>query len=192
MIKLIKRVILILIAFVLVYSGVVSYLIYSGTQMVPEQEADTMIILGAKVWGDQNNPRVSPVLKERLDAGIIYLNANQNTLVIVSGGQGDDEPISEAEMMARYLIENGIVESRIIKEDQSESTQENLLFSKDKKELGKTVVVSSDYHVYRALLFASRLKIEDVSGLPAESKTSVKNSNFIREFVALSYYLVTP
>ena len=71
MIKLIKRVILILIAFVLVYSGVVSYLIYSGTQMVPEQEADTMIILGAKVWGDQNNPRVSPVLKERLDAGII-------------------------------------------------------------------------------------------------------------------------
>lgn len=74
--------------------------------------------------------RVSLTLKLRLDAALEYLEHSPNTAVIVSGGKGDGENISEAEAMKRYLVSHGVDEGRIITEDKSTSTWENFKFSK--------------------------------------------------------------
>ena len=68
-------------------------------------------------------------LARRLDAALAYLEENPKAYVVVSGGQGAGEDISEAEAMRRYLAARGIEESRILMEDKSMSTLENFLFS---------------------------------------------------------------
>lgn len=102
------------------------------------------VILGAGLNGDQ----ISERLKIRLDTALLYLKEN-HIPIIVSGGQGEDELISEAEAMKRYLIDNGIESDRILLEDKSTSTYENLLFSKNtmKLENPKIALVTSDYHM---------------------------------------------
>ena len=85
------------------------------------------IILGAKV---KENGVASLALQYRLDAAVEYLKQYPHVQVIVSGGQGKDEPMSEATFMYTYLVEAGIEENRILQEDDSTSTYENLQFSK--------------------------------------------------------------
>ena len=87
---------------------------------------DYIIVLGAQVRKD--GP--SPVLKYRLDKAVEYLNENPDTVCIVSGGQGSNEPWSEAEGMARYLQEKGIDTARILPEDKSQTTEQNITNSK--------------------------------------------------------------
>ncbi|WP_249646204.1 YdcF family protein, partial [Lysinibacillus sp. D3C2_S12] len=90
--------------------------------------ADYMIILGAKVKPG-GVPSLS--LKSRLEVAVQYLTIYPHVKVIVSGGQGPDEDRTEASVMKDYLEPNGIEASRIIIEDQSTSTYENLVFSKE-------------------------------------------------------------
>ena len=108
---------------------------------------DVLIVLGCAVRGE----RVSLTLKLRLDAALEYLEHSPNTAVIVSGGKGDGESISEAEAMKRYLVSHGIDEGRIIKEDKSASTWENFKFSKDildRRFPGASVAfVTTNFHV---------------------------------------------
>jgi len=117
----------------------------------PEPDADYIVVLGAAVYGE--TPSIT--LEHRLEGAARYLTANPRTKAVVSGGQGAGEDISEAECMRRYLIAHGIAEERILLEDMSTSTRENLAFSKAiiKTDGGKTdriVLVSSAYHLYRA------------------------------------------
>ncbi|MCC8045405.1 MAG: YdcF family protein [Clostridiales bacterium] len=94
---------------------------------VPQQDLDYVIVLGAQVRGTK--PSLS--LLKRLERAAEYAEENPDTVLILSGGQGPDEGISEAECMYRYLTEAGISEDRLIREDASTSTRENLVFSSE-------------------------------------------------------------
>ncbi|MCD7885036.1 MAG: YdcF family protein [Lachnospiraceae bacterium] len=99
--------------------------IVSAMHAVPQQNLDYVIVLGAQVRGE----KPSRALLKRLERAAEYADENPDTLLILSGGQGPDEGISEAECMYRYLVEAGVSEDRLIREDASTSTRENLLFS---------------------------------------------------------------
>ncbi|MGB8454164.1 MAG: YdcF family protein [Anaerocolumna sp.] len=106
-------------------------------------------------------------------------------LIAVSGGQGED--ISEAKAMEEYLISKGINAQRILKEDQSTNTHQNLLFSKTLMEKGNpsTVIVTSRFHVFRAMGIAGKLGITKAEGLGAPTDDIMTLSYYVREFFAV-------
>ncbi|MGX7024052.1 YdcF family protein [Vagococcus hydrophili] len=150
-----------------------------------------MLILGAQVKGKtKEDAYPSVVLRERLDTAAAYLEEYPEAVVIVCGGQGADEPDSEANVMKNYLIKQGIPKNKIIMEDTSTRTKENILNAQKKQPLNNTVIVTSDFHVFRAKLLAKRLGIESVSGLPAVSNNSAIFKSYTREIIALAYGLL--
>ena len=140
---------------------------------------DYIIVLGAQVRED--GPSV--VLRYRLDAAIEYLNENPNTICIVSGGQGFNEPFSEADGMADYLIENGIEKSRILLEDESTNTLENIRNSKALMDSSYNGVgiVTNNFHVFRAVQLAKAQGLENVCGIAADSSKIYLPNNVLRE-----------
>ena len=129
-----------------------------AARSVPEA-ADAAIVLGAGVRGTV--PSLS--LQCRLDAALAYAEQYPEIPVVLSGGQGSGEQISEAECMRRYLTEHGVSEERLLLEDRSESTEENLRFSKQiltehgfSAEEMTIAVISNDFHLCRAELLAER------------------------------------
>ncbi|MBM7690411.1 uncharacterized SAM-binding protein YcdF (DUF218 family) [Enterococcus ureilyticus] len=175
----------------IIYAGFVLFLIFSGTKDQPTTKPDTVLILGAQVKGtSKNNAYPSTVLKERLDAAIPYLKKYPKATVIVCGGQGSDEPDSEANVMAEYLRSNGISQKQILIEDTSTRTKENIQNAQKKQALGNTVIVTSDFHMYRSKLLAKRLGISEISGLPSVSKSSATFKTYVREICALGYGLL--
>ncbi|WLR51739.1 YdcF family protein [Bacillus tianshenii] len=149
----------------------------------PKKDAAYLIVLGAKVNGEQ----MSHVLTNRAKAAVAYLQENPDTKVIATGGQGKGEDITEAEAVSRYLIKQGIDEKRIIKEERSTSTYENLTFAKAfmKEEDNEVVIVSNDFHVYRALKIANRLDIE-AEPLAAETPLIARPQLYVREYAAVA------
>ncbi|WP_341300753.1 YdcF family protein [Lysinibacillus sp. FSL H8-0500] len=145
--------------------------------------ADYMIILGAKVKPG-GVPSLS--LKSRLEVAVQYLMNYPHVKVVVSGGQGPDEDRTEASVMQEYLEQNGIETTRIIVEDQSTSTFENLAFSKEllPKETKKITIVSNDFHLKRATYLAQSLDFE-VDAVAAETPKSVESKLRLRERAAL-------
>ena len=143
------------------------------------QNLDYIIVLGAQVR--ENGPSV--VLQYRLDAAIDYLNKNPDTICIVSGGQGVNEPFSEAEGMAKYLLENGIEKDRILLEDESRNTVQNIQNSKDiMEELYNGVgIVTNNFHVFRAVQLAKAQGLKCVSGIAADSNVLYLPNNMLRE-----------
>lgn len=176
----------------LISFAAVEYNVVKEWEAPKSVSGDYAIILGAGLKGDK--PSVS--LDSRLQMAAEYLKQNQDIKVIVSGGQGKDEKISEAEAMKRYLISKGIEEERIIKEDKSTSTRENLLFSKKLLDgLGDSaaqgiIVITSDYHVYRTKAIADSIGME-VSVLSSVTPFYVRLNGSIREYFAVvSTYLI--
>lgn len=114
------------------------------------------IVLGAKVK-EGNIPSLS--LRYRLEATLAYASDNPDVQFVLSGGKGLDEDIEEAIFMKNFLMENGVAENRLIVEDRSTSTYENLLFSKQllPDEVDSVTIITSDYHLYRAKLLARKL-----------------------------------
>ncbi|EOL42872.1 YdcF family protein [Enterococcus caccae] len=189
--KWVKRMMLIIIGLGIVYTGLIFCLILSGTKNQPTKKPDSVLILGAQVKGSsKDNAYPSTVLKERLDAAIPYLKEHPKAIAIVCGGQGSDEPDSEANVMAEYLRANGLSQEQILIEDTSTRTKENIQNAQKKQKLGNTVIVTSDFHMYRAKLLAKRLGISDISGLPSVSKSSAVFKTYIREIFALGYGLI--
>ena len=157
-----------------------------------DTEADYLVVLGAKVRGD--GPSVS--LWDRIDAAYDYLSAHPNTIAVVSGGQGEDEPMSEAQCMFEELTAMGIDRNRIWLEDKATSTQENIRFSLDliEKKTGtrpqKLWVVSSEYHLCRAGMMTRDCGVEFV-GIPAKtSRFSQKINHFLREIAGVWHYII--
>lgn len=140
---------------------------------------DYIIVLGAQVKED--GPSI--VLQYRLDKAISYLSDNPTTRCIVSGGQGDNEPFSEAEGMYNYLVANGVDSERIILEDQSTSTVENIRNSKALlNDLYNSVgIVTNDFHVFRAVRIAKVQGLKNISGIAAESNAFYLPNNVLRE-----------
>lgn len=156
--------------------------IISGMTAGKQESVDYVIVLGAQVRGT----RVSQALKQRLDCAVEYLQIHEDTVAIVSGGQGPGEDISEAEAMEAYLCEAGISSERIWKEDQSKSTEENIRFSKAMMEdvdadIG---IISNDFHVFRAVHIAKAQGVETV-GIPAPSSIGMYPHFMMREAFAL-------
>lgn len=168
-------------SFILI-EGFLVYNIGNHQSVESLEEVDYMIVLGAGLRGED----VSPTLKARLDQAIAYYKLHPKTMIIVSGGQGPDEVISEAEAMRRYLEEMGIPGESIIKEDHSTTTLENIAFSKEilrKREeaVESILIVTHDYHLLRAQMLAYFMDLESI-GLSAESSLLGRINYLIREY----------
>ena len=157
--------------------------ILSGFVQKSQNNIDYLIVLGAQL--KPSGP--SKVLQYRLDKAIEYLEKNSDTKVIVSGGQGKNEPDTEAEGMKQYLVKKGIKEDRILKEDLSASTYENLKFSSRFVNMQEDLVgiVTNDFHVFRATQIAKKAGYQNVCGIPAKSYLPLWINNMTREAVAV-------
>lgn len=171
----------------------VGFLAIEGTLIVygqskPAQGAEYMIVLGARVKGQ----KVTINLARRLDTAYQYLQKNPETTVILSGGQGSGEEISEAEAMQRYLQKKGIDPSRMILEDRSTNTDENLAFSMRKipSTDARTVIVTNDFHVYRALRIAKKKGLRNVQGAGSTTRWYTVPNMYVREAFAVLKYTV--
>ena len=158
----------------------------------PQEQVEYMVVLGAKV--NPNGPSVS--LWDRICGAYTYLEEHPDVIAILSGGQGSDEPITEAECMYRELVELGIDPKRLWIEDEATSTWENLKFTLDliEEKTGqrpeKLGVLSSEYHLFRASLFARACDVEFV-GIPARtSRVSQMINHFMREVAGVWHYLI--
>lgn len=175
-----------LILFVLILGVLYYWLgteIEKGQTPIADGSNEYLIILGAKV---KPNGTPSLSLQNRLEVAIEYLKQYEHVQVIVSGGQGDDEPTTEASVMADYLKEAGINSLRIHLEEKSTSTYENLLYSKAllPENVNEITIISNDFHLTRAKYLAKVIGLEaDV--LPAPTPNSVKSESLIRERLAL-------
>ncbi len=160
-----------------------STLISSAITYEAQPGADYLIVLGAQ-W-KANGP--SAVLRYRLDAALAYLEENPEAQVIVTGAQGPNEHISEAEGMAGYLENAGIAPERIHREDRATNTFENVKYSSAfcNPQSDKVIVVTNDFHVYRSVKLAESQGYEDVSGLAGLSNTWLLPHNVLRECLAI-------
>lgn len=152
----------------------------------PDEKPSAVVILGCQVKGE----RPSRMLRQRLDAALEYLRSEPDVPVIVSGGKGPDEGISEALCMKNYLVENGISEDRILMEDKSTNTDENLEFSfaiLDEKELSRNIVlVTNNYHQYRAQLIAESHGVEKVWSVSAKTEFRFLPTYWVREWFGIA------
>ena len=164
-----------ILAFVLVEG-----LVISGFSQKAPEGLDYLVVLGAQM--KRSGP--SRVLQYRLDEAYLYLEKNGDTRVIVSGGQGADEHIPEAQGMYDYLVGKGIAPERIIQEGQSRNTFQNLAFSGEflDKEKDRVGIVSNDFHVFRAVRIARKAGYENVYGIAAKGEPFLQPNNMMREF----------
>lgn len=151
---------------------------------------DAVIVLGAGLNGEA----ITLPLYYRLEKCIEYFNQNPNAVIVVSGGQGRNETITEALAMERYLLSKGIPENKIIKEDSSTSTYENFLLSKKlldnyfKKEY-KTVFITNDFHIYRAKELSKVVGINS-NYMHAKIQWYIVPVTYIREFLANIKFII--
>ena len=187
--KTLRRFLAMFIAMGLVYFVIIEIPIIDEASGDGDFDADYLIVLGAAVHGD--TPSLS--LVERLEAAKDYLIKHPDTVVIVSGGQGSGENVSEARAMYEWLCANGIDPVRIIMEDKASSTYENLKFSREiineLSDDATVAVVSSEYHLCRAKLIAKTLDMEIHTVAAQTTYFTVMLNYFIREAFGVTYQL---
>ena len=187
--KTLRRFLAMFLAMGLVYFVIIEIPIIDEASGDGDFDADYLIVLGAAVHGD--TPSLS--LVERLEAAKDYLIKHPDTVVIVSGGQGSGENVSEARAMYEWLCANGIDSMRIIMEDKASSTYENLKFSREiineLSDDATVAVVSSEYHLCRAKLIAKTLGMEIHTVAAQTTYFTVMLNYFIREAFGVTYQL---
>lgn len=162
----------------------VEVLVLCAMVSMPQKKAKYIIILGAQIRGKE----ITGSLKRRLDKGLLYLQRNPETVCIVSGGKGKGEAISEAEAMADYLKKKGVDETRILMEDKSTTTLENLMFCRlvvDDIEKDKIGIISNNFHIYRAMKMAKRIGYKKIFAIPASTNMILFPNYMVREFFAV-------
>ncbi len=158
----------------------------------PKFNKDYLIVLGS---GLLNGKTVTPLLAGRIDAALAFANQQQartgkQPLLIMSGGQGQDEKMPEAVAMENYALSQGVPKAEIITEENSKTTLQNLQFSKnlmDERSQGEpnqSAFVSNDYHIFRAGLFAKKVGLNS-DGIGSRTARYFLPNAFIREFVAI-------
>ena len=157
--------------------------IFRGMTWSGSENLDYVVILGAQVKGTVP----SRALKKRLQKALEYAQKNQDTILILSGGQGSGEEITEAECMRQYLVDCGIGEERLILEETSTDTKENLEFSNRLTGCAdaRTGVLSNNFHVYRAVKLAQKLGYRQAEGIAAPSDPVMQVHYVVREVFAL-------
>lgn len=187
-------------------------LIFGRVPAVAEPALDYVIVLGSKVHPDGT---VSKTLKLRLDKAIEYAGQNPETLFILSGAKGENEPCTEAAAMKQYFLEQGVEEDRILLEEQSFSTVENLAysklvierqeallkqqqellrapkspeFSKEPEPVARPIrvgILTSNFHLCRANFIAKKQKYENTYGIASESDKVLLVHFALRDGIAL-------
>lgn len=180
---------------ILVFAGLFGAVIYGSYDHIRD-DPQVMVILGCRVM-PEGHPSI--LLQDRLDTALDYWEEHQDITIVTSGGQGSNEPTSEARCMADYLMEGGVPEDQILLEDQSHNTKENFLYSKELLadegiDVGETdvLVVSNGFHLTRARMLAERFGYGEVSTLAAPtSHIPSRIQMYIREPLALvkSFFL---
>ncbi len=169
----------------IILAAVISAFMISAANSPPKGDT-TVIILGCKVKGESP----SLMLLQRIMTAKRYLENNPSSLCVVSGGQGEDELISEAECMKRVLMENGISEDRIIMEELSTSTDENIRFSIEKMRErginGSVTIVTNEFHQLRAQMIAEGYGLECFS-LSAPTAKYLLPTYWLREWFGVCY-----
>ena len=179
-------------AFYVITFVVMCIAIYINARSVPEGGHDAVIILGA---GLVRLDQIPVVLRQRLDVALIYLNENPNSVAVVTGGLGAQATITEAYAMGSYLIERGIAPERVIFEDWSTSTQENLGYARqllDSHFGGQeytVVVVTNDFHLPRARILAWQAGLTAV-GKAAPTQRHTIPRYYSREHGALLWHII--
>lgn len=157
----------------------------AAASKTPAENA-TVVVLGCRAYGT----RPSIMLASRLDAAYEYLVLHPESMCIVSGGQGEDESVSEAECMYLYLVEKGIAPERIFQEAESTSTRENLEFSKALIEAeglnNEIAIVTNEYHQYRASMIADTLYPE-YGAISAQTPLWLYPTYYVRELYGILY-----
>lgn len=183
---------------VLFFAGVVWAVVLTGLMIygtgvgkLQPPEGATVVVLGSKVSGTVP----SADLRVRIDTAAAYLKEHPQSKCVVSGGQGVHELVTEAFVMKKNLVGNGIDASRILTEDASASTQENLSNSQaliEKNGLNPVMaIVTDDYHQYRAGRIAAGLKITSYP-VCAPTPWYIFSSCYARELLALTKFLIFP
>lgn len=158
-----------------------------------KRNKDYLIVLGAGLSGD----KVTPLLAGRIDKAIEFYNSQKEKgvkapKIIMSGGQGPDEVVSEALAMKNYALEMNIPKEDILLEDKSTNTKENLKFSTDlikndsEKNNPKVLFFTTNYHVLRAGILARSLGL-NYNGLGSKNKFYYYVSAIIREYIGIIY-----
>jgi len=160
----------------------------SGRTNSVTYKEDAIIVLGAAVHGEE----VSRILASRLDTALQYHAYNPKAYIVVSGGQGQGETISEAAAMAKYLENRGVDPSKILLEPRATSTYENFMFSKQilDKQLGneyQTAYITNHFHVYRAGRIAKNAGVR-AAHLSAENTLITLIPDYLREGMAIGFY----
>ena len=137
--------------------------------MKTRSDLDYIIVLGAHV----NGTKLTLALLERVRRALLYLEENPGTKAVLSGGRGDGEQISEAEAMYRYLTDHGISPERLIKEERSTNTKENLDFSL--RLIGSTDysigIVTNNFHVFRGVAIGKKCGCRQIYPVPSRYRS---------------------
>lgn len=188
---------------------VIQFLIVVEASKKVEPGLDYVIVLGGRI---KENGKPSKALRERLDMVVDYAKDNQDTYFVLSGGRGEDEPCTEAEGMAEYLIEEGVRRDRLLVELQSRNTHQNIWYSKALIEkniqdnlgtmngnLGDNVgpvlvaeekpkrigILTSDFHLFRAMGLARKAEYREFYGISAKCDVWLYLHFAMRETLAI-------
>lgn len=176
--------------FLVSFIAVESLIIYHGNKN-DNVDVDYLVVLGAGLWGD----KPSLTLAQRLEESMKFIRNNPDTKIVLSGGMGPGETITEAEGMKRYLVDRGVNEELIIKEDKSTSTEENLKFTKellkeiDGRENISIKIVTSDFHMFRSKSIARKNGFI-AYGQPSSTHPMLIPAYYIREYMAVVKNLI--
>lgn len=187
-----KIIITMMILFICSFIIIEGILIYQGrAQECVGVDVDYVLVLGARLYGSIP----SPALEERLNKTVEYLENNPDTITIVCGGQGHNEDITEASAMEMFLVDRGIDNKAIIKEEKSTSTFENIKNARDiiketdARDNISALIITSDFHVFRSKLLAERLGFK-AYGVGAKTPEVTVLKSYIREYFAVIKSLV--
>ncbi|MEG2287285.1 MAG: YdcF family protein [Ruthenibacterium sp.] len=168
----------------------VAFIAVQGYADRVDNNEKSVIVLGAGLRGT----RVSGILARRLNAAYDYYAENPEVILVVTGGQGAQEAIPEAEAMRAYLVARGVPEEQILVENKSKSTEENFLFAKQllaKRGIGPEqpmAFATNNFHCYRAQHYAKDAGFTNVNAIPADIGLTSVMPCYLREVFAVLYY----
>ena len=175
-------IVIVLFLAVLVHFTMFEVKVINFAESTPRDDAEYIVVLGAKV----TDGRPSLEFQKRIDAALDYALNHENVIIVCTGGQGSDEDLPESVVAYNYFLSNGIDESRLLREERSTSTHENLEFAAELigENPSNVIIVSSAFHLYRANIIASKLGYTDVSFIGITGSGILMPHYYVREYVA--------
>ena len=176
----------------LVLGTTIAVIVSGQVKNTADGSEKTLVVLGCAVHGD----RPSLVLTYRLQAALNFYEKNLDVNIVVCGGQGPQENVSEALAMKRWLVEHGVPDEQILMEARSTSTEENFRFAAELlRERGEdpsqpVAYVTNGFHCYRAGKYAAREGFTDARAVPAGLPAPQILASYLREALAVLYYWV--